>query len=118
MPNTILSIVEEMGDPYRLKPGLGGMKAYPPKAMTVIYLMLNAESKTYRKMVGHLESNLSIMRKLELTKIPSKSTIWRTGARISESHLRELNRRITHDMAAGSLAGDSGILKQSVCEVV
>ena len=29
-------IVEDLGDPYLARPGLGGMAAYPPKAMAVV----------------------------------------------------------------------------------
>ena len=54
---TILRIVEDLGDPYRAKPGLGGMTAYPPKAMTVVCILMEAEARTYRKMVGHLRIN-------------------------------------------------------------
>ena len=28
--NMILGIIRELGDPYDVKPGLGGMTAYPP----------------------------------------------------------------------------------------
>ena len=52
--STILGIVEDLGDPYRAKPGLGGMTAYPPKAMAVVCILMEAEARTYRKMVGHL----------------------------------------------------------------
>ena len=33
-------------DPYVAKPGLGGMTAYPPKAMAVICIMKEAEMRT------------------------------------------------------------------------
>ena len=32
--NTILGIIRELGDPHDAKPGLGGMTAYPPMAMS------------------------------------------------------------------------------------
>ena len=75
--NTILKIVEDLGDPYQAKPGLGGMTAYPPKAMAVVCILMEAEARTYRKMVGHLRMNRSLAMKIGLPKIPSKSTIWR-----------------------------------------
>ena len=40
--STILRIVEDLGDPYRAKPGLGGMTAYPPKAMAVVCILMEA----------------------------------------------------------------------------
>ncbi len=49
--NTILDTVREMDGPYQAKPGLGGMTAYPPKAMAVICILMEAEMKTYGKMV-------------------------------------------------------------------
>ena len=106
--NTILKIVEDLGDPYQAKPGLGGMTAYPPKAMTVVCILMEAEARTYRKMVGHLRMNRSLAMKIGLPKIPSKSTIWRAYGMISEPYLREVHTRIIGDvMVTGSLAGDS-----------
>ena len=106
--STILRIVEDLGDPYRAKPGLGGMTAYPPKAMAVVCILMEAEARTYRKMVGHLRMNRSLAMKIGLPKIPSKSTIWRAYGMIPESYLREVHTRIIGDvMVTGSVAGDS-----------
>ena len=41
--NTILGLVKDLGDPYEVKPGLGGMKAYRPNAMAVVCIMLEVE---------------------------------------------------------------------------
>ena len=82
--NTILKIVEDLGDPYQAKPGLGGITAYPPKAMTVVCIFMEAEARTYRKMVGHLRMNRGLAMKIGLPKIPSKSTIWRAYGMIPE----------------------------------
>ena len=73
--STILRIVEDLGDPYQAKPGLGGMTAYPPKTMAVVCILMEAEARTYRKMVGHLRMNRGLTMKIGLLKIPSKSTI-------------------------------------------
>ena len=105
--NTILKIVEEVGDPYQVKPGLGGMTAYPPKAMAVICIMKEAEMRTYRKMTGYLRMNPDLVRKIGLSKVPSKSTMWRACGMIPESYLREVHMRIIGGVVAGSLAGDS-----------
>ena len=106
--STILRIVEDLGDPYRAKPGLGGMTAYPPKAMTVVCILMEAEARTYRKMVGHLRMNRGLAMKIGLPKIPSKSTIWRAYGMIPEPYLREVHTRIIGDvMVTGSVAGDS-----------
>ena len=108
MLNTILKIVEDLGDPYQAKPGLGGMTAYPPKAMAVVCILMGAEARTYRKMANHLKMNRSLAMKAGLPKIPSKSTIWRAYGMIPEPYLREAHTRIIGGiMVTGSLAGDS-----------
>ena len=100
--------MEDLVDPYRVKPGLGGMTVYPPKAMTVVCTLMEAEARTYRKMVGHLRMNRSLAMKIGLLKIPSKSTIWRAYGMIPEPYLREAHTRIIGDVVVtGSLAGDS-----------
>ena len=53
------------------------MTAYPPMAMGIVCIMLEAERTTYRKMVGMLRNNHAMAAKMGLTKIPSKSTIAR-----------------------------------------
>ena len=105
--NTILKIVEDLDDPYQAKPGLGGMTAYPPKAMAVVCILMEAEARTHRKMVGYLRMNRGLAMKMGLPRIPPKSTIWRAYGMIPESYLREVHLRITGDIVAGSLAGDS-----------
>ena len=84
------------------------MTAYPPKAMTVVCILMEAEARTYRKMVGHLRMNRGLAMKIGLPKIPSKSTIWRAYGMIPEPYLREVHTRlIAGVMVTGSLAGDS-----------
>ena len=108
MLGTILRIVEDLGGPYRAKPGLGGMTAYPPKSMAVVCILMEAEARTYRKMVGHLRINPNLVRRVGLSRIPSKSTIWRAYGLIPEPYLREIHTRIIgDDMVADSVAGGS-----------
>ena len=105
---TILRIVEDLDDPYQAKPGLGGMAAYPPNAMAVVCILMEAEARTYRKMVGHLGMNRSPAMKIGLPKIPSKSTIWRACDMIPEPYLRGVHMGIVGDaMVTGSVAEDS-----------
>ena len=54
--NTILKMVNDLGDPYTAKPGLGGMIAYLPRAMATVCIAMKAKRKTYRKMVGHAQT--------------------------------------------------------------
>ena len=106
--NTILKIAEDLGDPYQAKPGLGGMTAYPPKAMVVVCILMEAEARTYREMVGHLGMNRNLVMKTGLPRMPSKSTIWRAYGTIPEPYLRGVHTRIIGDvMVTGSVAGDS-----------
>ena len=100
---TILMIVEDLVDPYWAKPGLGSMTAYPPKVMTVVCTLMEAEARTYRKMVDHLRMNRSLAMKIGLPKIPSKCTIWRAYGMIPEPYLREVHTRIIGDVMVTGL---------------
>ena len=108
--NTILKIVQTLGDPYRAKPGLGGMAAYPPSAMVVVCIIMEAERRTYRKMVGYLRSNPDMAVKIGLQRIPSKGTIARAYGLIPDWYLMEVHRMVIGDMAAGSVAGDRDLI--------
>ena len=105
--NTIRGIICELGDPYDAKPGLGGMTAYPPNAMGIVCIMLEAERTTYRKMVGMLRNNHAMATKMGLTKIPSKSTIARSYGLIPEWYLVHVHQTVIREVETGSLAGDS-----------
>ncbi len=105
--NTVLGIIKELGDPYAVRPGLGGMTAYPPGAMASVCIMLEAQRTTYRKMVGILRSNSAMASKIGLDRIPSKSTIARAYGLIPEWYLAEAHRVVIWEVNAGSLAADS-----------
>ena len=105
--NTILETVGEMSDPYRTQPGLGGMTAYPPRAMAAVCILMGAEMKTYRKMVGYLRLHPDMVYRIGLPGVPSKSTIWRAYGMIPEPYLREVHLRIVRDIVDGSLTGDN-----------
>ena len=95
---TILRIVED----------LGGMTAYLPKSMAVVCILMEAGARTYRKMVGHHRINPSLVRRVELPRMPSKGTIWRAYGTIPEPYLREVHTRVVGDVVVtGSVAGDS-----------
>ena len=72
--NTILGTIREVGDPYQAWPGLGGMTAYPPKAMAAVCILMVAE-KTYRRMVGYLRMHPDAVHRIGLSKVPSKNAI-------------------------------------------
>ena len=105
--NTILGLVKDLGDPYEVKPGLGGMKAYRPNAMAVVCIMLEVERTTYRKMVGILRNNTVMTSKIGLESVPSKSTIARAYGLIPEWYLVEAYRAVIRTVEIGPLAGDS-----------
>ena len=105
--NAMLETVGEMGDPCQARPGLGDMTAYPPRAMAAVCILMEAEMKTYRKMVGYLRMHPDVVRRIGLPRVPSKSTIWRAYGMIPEPYLREVRLRIVRDIVAGSPAGDS-----------
>ena len=68
------------------------MTAYPPRVMAVVCILMEAEARTHRKMVGHLRMNRSLAMKIGLPKIPSKSTIWRAytaGTKFEIGSLRD-----------------------------
>ena len=68
---------------------------------------MEAERKTYHKMVGHLRNNCGTVVKIGLCKIPSKSTIARAYGLIPDRYLAEVHRRVICETSAGSVAGDS-----------
>ena len=83
------------------------MTAYPPKAMAAVCIVMEAERKTYRKMVSHLRNNRDTVVKIGLRKIPSKSTIARAYSLIPDRYLAEVHRRVICEISAGSVAGGS-----------
>ena len=108
MLNTVLGIIKELGNPYAVRPGLGGMTAYPPGAMAAVCIMLEAQRTTYRKMVGIFRNNGTMAAKMGLDRIPSKSTIARAYGLIPEWYLAEAHRIAIREVEAGSLAADNG----------
>ena len=105
--NTILKIVNDLGDSYAARPSLGGMTAYPPRAMAVVCIIMEVERKTYRKMVDHLRNNRDTVVKIGPHRISSKSTIARAYGLIPDRYLAEVRRRAACEISAGSVAGDS-----------
>ena len=83
------------------------MTAYPPRAMAAVCIVMEAERKTYRKMVGHLRNNRDTVAKIGLRKIPSRSTIARAYSLTPGWYLTEVRRRAICEISAGSVAGNS-----------
>ena len=57
------------------------MTAYPPKAMAVVCILMETETKTYRKTVGYLRMHPDLVSRIGLSKIPSKSIVIRLKIR-------------------------------------
>ena len=106
---TVVRIVNGMDEPYTLNPGVGGKNGYLPRTMAIVCIMLEAERRTYRKMVGYLHADREAARKMGLTdNIPSKSTICSSYSLIPESYLKEVHARVIEGLqGSGSIAGDS-----------
>ena len=83
------------------------MTAYPPRAMAAVCIVMDAERKIYRKMVGHLRNNCDAVAKIGLRKILSKGTIARAYGLIPDRYLAEAHRRVICEISARSVAGDS-----------
>ena len=60
--STLINIVGQLGDPYAIMPGLGGMTAYPPKAMAIVCFLRICQKTTFRKMTSYLEMNPDLVR--------------------------------------------------------
>ena len=105
--NTVLGIIQELGNPYVAMSGLGGMAAYQPSVMAVVCVILEARRTTYRKMGRILRNNHTMATKMGLKKIPSKSTIARSYGLIPEWYLVQVHQTVIREVETGSLAGDS-----------
>ena len=78
--------------------------------MVVVCIIMEAERRTYRKMVGYLRNNPDMAVKIGLQRIPSKGTIARAYGLIPDWYLMEVHRMVIGDMAAGSVAGDRDLI--------
>ena len=96
------------------------MAAYPPESMAVVCILMEAEARTYRKMVGHLRMNRSLAMKIGLPKIPSKGTMWRAYGMIPEPYLRGVHTRSHRQHHGDRLVGrgQHRLLQQQVRPVV
>ena len=75
--------------------------------MVVVCIIMEAERRTDRKMVGYLRNNPDVAVKIGLQRIPSKSTIARAHDLIPDRYLMGMHRMVIGDMAVGPVAGDS-----------
>lgn len=87
----LLPVVEEMGDPYILKPCVSGVRGYPPKIMAVIVALCEYSNTGYRRTYSLLRGNPTLLAKLGLSSMPSKSTIGAAYKSIPKDYLSRLN---------------------------
>ena len=89
--NTILKIVNDLGDPYTARPGLGGMTAYPLMAMAAVCIMLEAERTICRKIVSILRNNHAVAAKMHGDCTRCRRPENRQGRYRSASHVTTSN---------------------------
>ena len=103
--NTILEIIKEMDDPYQA--GTGRHDYLPAQGHGHRLHPDGGRDEDLQEVVGYLRMHPDVVRRIELSKVPSKSTIWRAYGMIPKSYLREDHLGIVHNIVAGSLSGDS-----------
>ena len=82
------------------------MAAYSPMAMAAACIVMGAERRTYRGMVGYLGNGQNVVREMGLPRIPSKGTMARAYGLIPDSYLKA-HKMAIREIVAGSVAGDS-----------
>lgn len=108
--NTIVRIVGELDEPYVNKPGLGGQRGYPPRAMAVACMIRDAEGKTFHGAASYLRAHPDVAEKIGFGpgRTPAGSTINDAYSRIPESYLYEVHRRVASGLERGRVhAGDA-----------
>ena len=103
----MMAAVERLGDPYTNRPCVSGVRGYPPKAMVVVVALCEYWNVGYRRTASTLRNNGDLLRRLGLTRVPSRGTIGNAYRRIPKQYLHDLNHTITEDIRPGSVAGDS-----------
>ncbi len=73
-----------------------GRPPYDSRTLVVIRLLKEYMGLPYRDVESLLRSSYSLKREIGLTKVPDFKTMQRTMERMSESYLKELNRRLGH----------------------
>ena len=104
---TLLPAVERMGDPYILKPCVSGVRGYPPKAMVIIVTLCEYSNVGYRRTHALMCKNRTLLGKLGLSTMPSKSTIGDAYQKMPKDYLNRLNDILVESIAVKSVAGDS-----------
>lgn len=108
--NTIVRIVDELDAPYVNKPGIGGPRGYPPKAMFIACIMRDAEGKTFHGIASYLRAHPDVAEKIGFSpgKTPAGSTINDAYAKISESYFYEVHKKVMAGLERGNVhAGDA-----------
>lgn len=100
----IVGIVRELDEPYAIRPGIGGLRGYPPRAMAVACVIRDAERKTFRGMAGLLHCNRDLAERIGFEGgTPAKSTINDAYSAIPESYLYRI-----HLMVVAEVEGERG----------
>ena len=105
--NILIEAVNELVKLYPITSCVTGKPGYPPKAVVVIVALCEYWTAGYRKVHLSLRANRSLLEKLGLVTIPSKTTIGNTYQKIPESYLHKLTGVIIGHIHAGNVAGDA-----------
>ncbi len=108
--NTMVRIVGELDAPYVNRPGIGGPRGYPPRAMAVACMIRDAERKTFHVAASYLRAHPDVAERIGFGPggTPGASTINDAYARIPESYFYEVHRRVASGLERGRVhAGDA-----------
>ena len=103
----LMDIVEQLGDPYTLKPCVSGVRGYSPKVMVVVVALGERWNGGYRRTSANLRSHGDLLKRLGLPRAPSKSAICAACKGMPESYMHELNGIVTAGIVPHDVAGDS-----------
>ena len=103
----LILIVNNLDGPYGLKASVSGVHGYPPRAMAIFVFIMEEFHLTYRGAVGYLNGHREKLKAMGLNKVPSKSTIHRNSAKISDEYYRQMHFKVIKGIVTGNMAGDS-----------
>ena len=90
-----MEAVNELDEPYTIKPCVSGKLGYSPKTMVVIVSLCEYWNAGYHRAHSSVKGNRSLPEKLGLDTAPSKTTIGNAYQKIPESYFHKLNEIIT-----------------------
>ena len=108
--NTMVRIVGGLDAPYVNRPGIGGPRGHPPRAMAVACMIRDAERKTFHGAASYLRAHRDVAEKIGFGPggTPGAGTINDAHARMPESYFYEVHKRAVPGPERGRVhAGDA-----------